>query len=69
MLPHGIKEDFISFFNIMETTAENLYRKVEGIQKCLFNGFLIDIIHNPPEMVNWNTSSSILCSDENLSAI
>lgn len=69
MLPYGIQEDFISFFNIMETTAEKLYRKVRDIQKCLFNGFLIDTIHNPPEMVNWNTSSSVFCSDENMSAI
>lgn len=68
MLPHGIKENFISFFNIMET-AENLFRRMGDIQKCLFNGFLIGIIHSPPEIVNWNTSSSIFCSDENLSAI
>lgn len=44
----------------METIAEKLCRKVEDIQKCLFNGFLIYIIHSPPGMVNWNTSSSIL---------
>lgn len=49
----------------METTVE----KVGDIQKCLFNGFLIYIIHSPPGMINWNISSSIFCSDENLSAI
>lgn len=50
-------------------TAEKLCRKVGDIQKCLFNGFLIAIIHSPPGMVNWNTSSSIFFSDENLLAV